>query len=346
MQPSDYEQIMLTLINDARADPEGAADRAGIDLNADLSPGEISPEPKQPLAFNPELIEAARVHSDWMLENEMFQHDWTDGTVPRDRIEEAGYALEPGSAWAENISYTEATRPFPDLAEVVEDQHEGLLRSPEHRVNTLTGDFREAGVGLREVGPGEEESDAHALAGTIKFAVSGDDLFLTGTVYRDEDGSGTYSPGEGLGGVSVETEAGSTTTWDSGGYALSLEPGTHEITFSGGELEEPYTESVTIDDVNVLLDVVDGAGEPADEPAENPVERDDSSTGSGAGSSGAQNSGAGRDPWDLLVVSRDGLDGGDEPLDLSQYGHLTGHTVQPEARPLGPLFTGDEGPGG
>ncbi len=346
MQPSDHEQLMLTLINEARADPEGAADRVGIDLNEDLSPGEISPEPKQPLAFNPELIEAARVHSDWMLETELFQHDWTDGTAPRDRIEDAGYALEAGSAWAENISYTQASRPFPDLAEVVEDQHEGLFRSPEHRVNTLNDDFREAGVGFREIGPGEEDSDAHALAGTMKFAVSGDGLFLTGTVYRDEDGSGTYSPGEGLGGVSVETEANATTTWDSGGYTLSLEPGTHEVTFSGGELEEPHRESVTIDDVNVLLDVVDGAEELAEEPAENPVGRNDSSNASDAGGSGAQDSAAGRDLWDILVFSRDGLDSGHQGPDLSQYESLPGHTVQQDVRPPGHQFANDAGFGG
>ena len=58
--PTDYEQLLLELVNEARADPLAEAARLGIDLNEGLAAGRIGAEPKPPLAFHPQLIEAAR----------------------------------------------------------------------------------------------------------------------------------------------------------------------------------------------------------------------------------------------------------------------------------------------
>ena len=53
IQMTAQEQLLVELINRARANPEAEAARFGIPLNEDLEPGEISSDPKQPLAPNP-----------------------------------------------------------------------------------------------------------------------------------------------------------------------------------------------------------------------------------------------------------------------------------------------------
>src|SRR5438552_15691489 len=70
--PTAEEQLMLELVNRARANPAAEAARLGIDLNEGLEANTISAEPKQPLAFNPQLIQAARGHSQWMLDHDTF----------------------------------------------------------------------------------------------------------------------------------------------------------------------------------------------------------------------------------------------------------------------------------
>ena len=56
------EQYFLELVNRARANPTGEAQRFGLsDLNQGLSPGTISASPKAPLAPNQLLLNAARI---------------------------------------------------------------------------------------------------------------------------------------------------------------------------------------------------------------------------------------------------------------------------------------------
>ena len=61
------EQLLLEMINRARLDPAGEAARLGIDLNEGLAAGTISLDPKQPLAGNNLLAQAAEGHSNVML---------------------------------------------------------------------------------------------------------------------------------------------------------------------------------------------------------------------------------------------------------------------------------------
>ncbi len=97
--PSDYEQYLLELINRARSDPASEAARYGIDLNEGLSPGTISSDPKQPLAVNPDLVEGARAHSQWMIDNDVFSHTGANGSAPGDRMAAAGYVFLPPWSW-------------------------------------------------------------------------------------------------------------------------------------------------------------------------------------------------------------------------------------------------------
>ncbi len=89
--PSNYEQLILELINRARLDPPAEAVRLGVPLNQGLSSGSISSASKQPLAYNSLLNDAAAAHSNWMLAADIFSHTGSGGSDPQDRMEAAGY---------------------------------------------------------------------------------------------------------------------------------------------------------------------------------------------------------------------------------------------------------------
>src|SRR5512146_3156523 len=91
--PTANEQLMVELINRARANPAAEASRLGIDLNEGLTAGTISTSPKQPLAINPYLTDGARKHSQWMLATDTFSHTGANGTDPGDRMTNAGYVF-------------------------------------------------------------------------------------------------------------------------------------------------------------------------------------------------------------------------------------------------------------
>ena len=67
------EQLLLEMINRARLDPAGEAARLGIDLNEGLAAGTISLDPKQPLAGNNLLAQAAEGHSNVMLSSKVLE---------------------------------------------------------------------------------------------------------------------------------------------------------------------------------------------------------------------------------------------------------------------------------
>ena len=85
--------------------------------------------------------------------------------------------------------------------------------------------------------------------------------FLTGAIFADRNGDNFYTPGEGLGGVSVSAVGlhgegtFSTATWGSGGYSLDLPSGSYAVTASGGGLASPRTTTITIGKDNIGWDV-------------------------------------------------------------------------------------------
>jgi hypothetical protein len=166
---SPIERLMIELINRARADPGAEAARIGIDLNQGLDPGTISDTPKQPLASHPSLIDAARDHSQWMLDTDNFSHVGVKGSSPGARIERAGYLLTGSWTWGENISWA-GTTGTPDLLEFTTALYEGFFTSPKHRENMLNNAFKQIGIGLI---PGEfhnNQRNWNALMATQKFA--------------------------------------------------------------------------------------------------------------------------------------------------------------------------------
>ena len=264
---ADYEQYLLELVNRARADPAGEAARYGIDLNEGLAPGTISSDPKQPLALNPSLIDGARGHSQWMIDNDVFSHTGANGSSPGDRMAAAGYDFVPPWSWGENIGWW-GTRPgSPSPLSTTAVLHEALfvdsgIDGRGHRVNLMDPDFREIGIGivLGEFSGYNAEMVTEDFAYTFASDSAG---FLTGVAYDDGlvSGDSFYTPGEGFGGVTItalrasDAATFSTTTWSTGGYSLALPAGTYTVTASGGGLPGVVTvQAVQMDSSNVKVD--------------------------------------------------------------------------------------------
>ncbi|MEA3640802.1 MAG: CAP domain-containing protein [Lamprobacter sp.] len=255
---------MLELINRARSQPLEEAARYGIDLNQGLASGTLSGLPMQPVFSNSLLIDAAHVHSDWMLETNTFSHTGEGGSSPSNRMEGAGYQFVPPWSWGENLSWKGTTGTLPsDLTNYILNQYEGLFLSPGHRENILGNDFREIGIGQSLGEFTFQNVDYQTSMITQNFATSGDEVFLGGVVYDDMDRNRFYTPGEGLGGITVSLpDLGlETQTGDAGGYQLAVPAGTHQVLFSGAALEESETRTITIGDKNEKLDLVLGPDE-------------------------------------------------------------------------------------
>jgi uncharacterized protein YkwD len=265
--PTAYDQYMLELINRARANPAAEAARDGIGLNEGLSAGTISTAAKQPLAFNPYLIASAQLHSQWMLNTDIFAHVESNGTDPGDRMTNAGYSFTGSWTWGENIAW-EGTTGTLDVTKVVAQSEQDLFVDTTetgrgHRLNLMESDYREIGVGIR-TGPFTDNGTTYnAVMTTQDFASSGSDSFLTGVVFDDNlvTANDFYTPGEGKGGVTIsatrqtDNAVFTTTTWASGGYSLPLPAGTYVVTASGASLPRTYHRyNVTIGSQNVKVD--------------------------------------------------------------------------------------------
>jgi uncharacterized protein YkwD/uncharacterized membrane protein len=276
--PSALEQYVVELINRARANPAAEAARYGIDLNEGLKAGTISAAAKQPLALNPYLTDAARLHSQWMIDTDTFSHTGAKGTNPADRMKAAGYVFSSPSAWSSNIGLRsfKTGAPHNDVFDAIQKDLFVDLGIPDrgHRVNMLAGNMKEVGVG----GVYGQFSYWTAEAITQNFATSGSGSFLTGVVYTDAvTKDNFYTPGEGVGGVTLTATRASdgatftTQTWAAGGYSLKLAPGTYKVTATGGTLKSPVTYgAVTIAAENVKRDFVPAGTTPTPTPTPNP----------------------------------------------------------------------------
>jgi hypothetical protein len=262
--PTDFEQLYLEELDDARFNPGAYGAALGLNLSGIA--------PVQPLAMNPLLVQAARLHSQDMIARNYFDHVTPEGIGPQQRIQATGYRQK---GWAESIeTNTNGTPigvPFPanyaaldtafSLSDLIVDQgvpnlgHRVMLLDIGGRLHNL----REAGIGLAS----QDATDPTGLF-TMRTTDTTIDLastsrqstpFLTGVVFQDAAGNGEYAPGEGLGGVTIRVQrAGAATTMATGGYSIALKPGTYTVTTSGGGLAAPIARSVVVGKDNVRLD--------------------------------------------------------------------------------------------
>ncbi|MCP4384659.1 MAG: hypothetical protein GY798_25135 [Hyphomicrobiales bacterium] len=228
--PTANEQYMLELINRARLDPAGEAARFGIGLNKGLAPKTIDPSPKQPLAWNAALYDAARDHSQWMLNKDTFSHTGAGGSNGGDRMKDAGYKFTGNWDWGEDISMSGTTGSL-NLTASIRVQHKSLFKSGGHRKNLLDDSFREIGV-AQVKGVFTDGQNYTTSMITQDLAKSGSSVFVTGVMYKDKDGDQFYSVGEGTSGVDVEVGSKSTSSRSAGGYQLKCPKGSVEVTLA------------------------------------------------------------------------------------------------------------------
>jgi hypothetical protein len=258
--PTAVEQYYLELLDDARFNPAAYGQSLGIDLS--------NVAPAQPLAMNEELVEAARLHSQDMINQDYFSHTSPQGTDPGDRIAAAGFSY---TSWAESIETNTNPAPssqgFPanygawdagySLGNLIVDQgvpdlgHRIMLLD----IGGLDHAMQQIGIGIASQDSTSGGYDYRQTDTTIDLASTSDsDPFLTGVVFNDTTGNGEYEPGEGLSGVTIAVSGvGSTTTLDAGGYSIELAPGTYTVTASGGGLPAPIARTVIIGNDNVRL---------------------------------------------------------------------------------------------
>ncbi|WAP68668.1 CAP domain-containing protein [Jiella pelagia] len=251
------EQYLVELINRARLDPQGEADRyLGGNLDANNTGAPFGTFSRQPLAVNEALNTAAAGHSQHMLAVDMFEHEGIGDGTATERMVNAGYPQEGSWGTGENISVYGSTGTI-DLNAQIENHHEGLFQSIGHRRNILKDEFRELGVG-QEAGVFSGFGDGityNASMLTENFAYSGSRYFLTGVVYDDLDSDGFYSIGEGTSGRQITAGAGSATSALAGGYDIAVTPSSGFITVTSGS-PTPAVLQVEIGTRNVKLDFI------------------------------------------------------------------------------------------
>ena len=263
LQPSVYEQLMLELINRARSNPNAEAALYDLtDLNQGLSPGTITSDPKQPLAFNLLLIDAAREHSQWISDTNTFSHTGEGGSNPGDRMIAAGYNFTGSWGWGENIAW-KGTTWTPNVTQYIADEHRSLFLSDGHRSNILRDSFREIGIGaIEDTYTHANNITYNAVITTQNFAYSGSSVFLTGVAFDDlVTDDDFYTIGEAIGGIEVKVirqsddQIFTTHTMSAGGYQIALSAGTYDVEFFQDGTKIGNTQTVTINSQNVKLDL-------------------------------------------------------------------------------------------
>ncbi|NER00164.1 MAG: hypothetical protein F6K30_26280, partial [Cyanothece sp. SIO2G6] len=287
--PTNENQLMLELINRARANPQAETNRYSAlngDLNEGLAAGTISTDAKQPLAWNELLGNAAEGHSQDMLDRDFFAHRNPDGDRSFDRIADAGYNA---STTGENLAWTGTSRSSINLAAQTAFQHELLfvdagVRGRGHRVAILNDNYRE--IGISNLAGRNYQGFNSVVVTTQNYGTQrNSDPFLTGVVFTDRVvNDNFYTIGEGLGGATIRVYDASgtslidsTVTYGSGGYQLQLAAGTYDITvvtdFDGdGEDEIASADDVVIGTDNVKVDFTSAiASEITPTPAPDPA---------------------------------------------------------------------------
>jgi uncharacterized protein YkwD len=272
--PSDQQQYLLQLINEARTDPSAAAAQISNEItpvisatlqyynvNLQTALNTISSAtPQPPLAWNADLANAAQGQSQYMADNQIQTHTGAGGTSPQQRMTAAGYSNITSSA---EDAYAYATSPSEAMEAFLIDWG---VPSDGHRINIQQpgvapqNAFTDAGVGLVQTSPSNPSFGPEVI--TEDFARSSTaSPQLVGVAYDDSSGTGFYQPGEGQGGVQIDAvnlqtgQVSSTQTWSSGGYELPLSAGQYRIIASVNNTVFQTT-NVTISNVNVEQDFV------------------------------------------------------------------------------------------
>ena len=291
--PTNQEQLMLELVNEALIDPSAAAER----VEQSLTPAAISSiaqdgetvntvvseiaevDPRPPLAWDGDLAQAAETHTAYQIAIGGQTHTGPRGLESvADRVRAAGY--DGIGAVAENIIYgvdssEQAMRAF--LAD-----SGATNRHDPHRVNIQQPDASQASkqdIGIAVTPVQVPIAASNPFLGTADAGKTQTKLVVTqllarkyapeapkilGVVYDDRDDNRFYGEGEGVGNASVTITDNATgaktrlTTWGSGGYQGEVAPGRYTVEVRDGETLIGRDSDVVVGTDNVKVDFIVG----------------------------------------------------------------------------------------
>jgi len=265
--PTPEEQLVLEYINRARANPPAEGERLAsttdpdvvqsyqyfnIDKNKVRSDFQAYPA-RPPLAFHPQLIQAARNHSRDMQQNDFQGHTGSDGSSLQQRLQRVGYG---GTTIGENV-FAYARSMWHAHCGFNVDWGPDNQQTLGHRRNIMNFDgtfiYNEIGVGV--VADNNPATQVGPFIITQDFARSSQ-VYILGVVYRDRNGNGFYDVGEGLAGVTITPSRGNyyAVTSTSGGYAIPVTGLTGAITLTAEGNGIVASKTVTLSGVNVKVD--------------------------------------------------------------------------------------------
>jgi hypothetical protein len=283
--PTNEEQYYLELINRARANPtaEGlrlaltndpnvlsAYSAFGVNLVLMQTQFTLIP-PAPPLSMNAVLLTTARAHSQNMLQNNYQGHSGPDGSLTT-RLQAYtaganGWSIgENVYAYSKSVWYGHAGFEVDWGGSLATG---GMQSPPGHRLNIHSTQFREIGIGVVLGSNGGSGGVGPQLVTQDFGTVGGLPPFVTGVVYRDSNGNGSYDPGEGMGGVTVNVSGSNyyAITASAGGYSVPAPGnGSYTVTFSGGSAPTTQKNVSVVGGQNVKIDYL-VTGQPTPTPS-------------------------------------------------------------------------------
>jgi uncharacterized protein YkwD len=272
--PSDQQQYVLQLINEARTNPAAAAQQISNDMTPQVSntlsyygtnlqtalQTISSATPQPPVAWNSDLANAAQGQSQYQADNQIQSHTGSGGSSPQDRMTAAGYTniiSSAENAYAYATSAEEAMQAFLLDWGVPSDGHRINIQQPGVSAQNA---FTDAGVGIVSTNPNNPAFGPLVI--TQDFAKSSSSQpQLVGVAYYDNSATHFYQPGEGQGGLQIDAvnlqtgQVLSTQTWSSGGYELALPAGQYRVITSLND-QVFQTANITMGSVNIEQDFV------------------------------------------------------------------------------------------
>jgi len=206
------EQLILELVNRARLNPAAEAQRLGISLNEGLRGGTISAAPKDPLASNESLHDAADAHSQHMLDQDQFAHQGIGDGTPQSRRRRRRVQLSNHARREYCVQgYNRCRRRGGVRGAMYRDLFvDKGIPGAGHRLNILNESFREIGVGVQTGVFRQGGNNFNSTVLTQDFGARSGAIFVTGVAITDANDNAFYDVGEGIGGISVSVAAGAT----------------------------------------------------------------------------------------------------------------------------------------
>jgi hypothetical protein len=292
--PTPEQQYMLELINRARANGGAEASRLGLS-GLQEGPPSINGQPftiantAQPLSWNAQLLNCAQSRAKFLNDSDQFftnpptnPHTF-GGTDPEQRINAAGYAMNLSTEYngpttsggffpgpenvAENASIGSGPFTGAKLVSTILMQHNDLFTDQTvpgrgHRMTTMLTYWREIGIGVSAGTDNDGAQTWDSLYTVQNFGAKANGTpFITGVVYRDINGNGFYDPGEGMGGLLIDTPGSNffAITSSSGGYSVPVPGnGTYTVTahFVGPSFPHQDKQVTVTNSLNAKVDFV------------------------------------------------------------------------------------------